>query len=165
MWSHCGSKKVDTDRPHNSTIQVTPSYTMSQCEHAQSRPFTLSPPFTNSAFGTAFHPLTTSTLVPQVPSPADFPYKYHRSYVLLSYRIPNRALKHIPMRAVLLLVHIFNAILCTHHFPTISKHTRVISVLKPGKDPAQPHPIDPLVSWTQLANCSRKSCLPGYYMK
>jgi len=33
--------------------------------------------------------------------------------------IPNRALKHLPMRAVLLLVQIFNAILSTHHFPTV----------------------------------------------
>ena len=29
--------------------------------------------------------------------------------------IPNRILKHLPMRAVLLLVQIFNAILRTHH--------------------------------------------------
>ena len=33
--------------------------------------------------------------------------------------IPNRALKHLPMRAVLLLVQIFNAILSTHHFPSL----------------------------------------------
>ena len=51
--------------------------------------------------------------------------------------IPNRALKHLPMRAVLLLVQIFNPILCTHHFPPVWKHARVISILKPGKDPAQ----------------------------
>ena len=31
--------------------------------------------------------------------------------------IPKRARKHFPMREVLLLVQIFNAILCTHHFP------------------------------------------------
>ena len=52
--------------------------------------------------------------------------------------ISNRALKHLPMRAVLLLVQIFNSILCTHHFPTAWKHSRVISILKPRKDPAQP---------------------------
>jgi hypothetical protein len=33
--------------------------------------------------------------------------------------IPNRALKHFPMRAVLLLVQIFNAILCIHHCPSV----------------------------------------------
>jgi hypothetical protein len=50
--------------------------------------------------------------------------------------IPNRALKHHPERAVTLLV--FNAVLQTHHFPTAWKHVRVISILKPGKDPALP---------------------------
>jgi hypothetical protein len=32
--------------------------------------------------------------------------------------IPNRALKHLPKRAVSLLVKIFNTVLCTHHFPS-----------------------------------------------
>ena len=58
--------------------------------------------------------------------------------------IPNRALKHLPMRAVLLLVQIFNAILCTPHFPPVWKHARVISILKPGKDPAQPSSYRPI---------------------
>ena len=58
--------------------------------------------------------------------------------------IPNRALKHLPMRAVLLLVQNFNAILCTHHFPPVWKHARVISILKPGKDPAQPSSYRPM---------------------
>jgi hypothetical protein len=49
-----------------------------------------------------------------------------------------RALKHLTQRAVSLLVLIFNAILLTHHFPTAWKHVRVISILKPGKDPALP---------------------------
>jgi len=58
--------------------------------------------------------------------------------------IPNRALKHLPQRAVSLLVLIFNAILITHHFPTVWKHTRVISILKPGKDPALPSSYRPI---------------------
>jgi hypothetical protein len=49
--------------------------------------------------------------------------------------IPNRALKHLPHRAVSLLAQVFNAVL-THHFPTVWKHARVISILKAGKDPA-----------------------------
>ena len=49
--------------------------------------------------------------------------------------IPNRALKHLPQRAVSLLVQIFNAVLLTH-FPSVWKHARVISTLKLGKDPA-----------------------------
>jgi hypothetical protein len=52
--------------------------------------------------------------------------------------IPNRAFKHLPQRAVSLLVQIFNMILLTHHFPTACKHARVISILKPWKDPALP---------------------------
>ena len=43
--------------------------------------------------------------------------------------IPNRALKHLPQRAVSLLVLIFNAVLLTHHFPTAWKHARLISIL------------------------------------
>jgi hypothetical protein len=50
--------------------------------------------------------------------------------------IPKRALKHLPQRAVNLLVLIFNTILVTHHYPTAWKHATVISILKPGKDPA-----------------------------
>jgi hypothetical protein len=50
--------------------------------------------------------------------------------------IPNRDLKHLPQRAVSLLVLIFNVILFTHHLLTAWKHAPVISILKPGKDPA-----------------------------
>jgi hypothetical protein len=66
--------------------------------------------------------------------------------------IPNRALKHLPQRAVSLLVLILNAIILTHHFPTAWKHARVISILKPGKVPAPPLSIGPLVFWTRLVN-------------
>ena len=52
-------------------------------------------------------------------------------------------MKHLPQRAVSLLVLIFNAIL-THHFPTAWKHARVISILKPGKDPALPSSYRPI---------------------
>jgi hypothetical protein len=36
--------------------------------------------------------------------------------------IPNRALKHLPQRAVSLLILIFYAILFTQHFPSVWKH-------------------------------------------
>jgi hypothetical protein len=52
--------------------------------------------------------------------------------------IPKRTLKHLPMGAVLLLVQIFNAVLRTHQFPPVWKYARVIYILKPGKDPAEP---------------------------
>ena len=58
--------------------------------------------------------------------------------------IPNRALKHLPQRAVSVLVRIFNAILLTNHFPTVWKHAQVISILKPGKDPALPSYYRPI---------------------
>ena len=58
--------------------------------------------------------------------------------------IPNRALKHLPQRAVSLLVRIFNVALRTHHFPAVWKHARVISILKPGKDPALNSPHRPI---------------------
>jgi hypothetical protein len=50
--------------------------------------------------------------------------------------IPNRALKHFPQRAVSLLAQIFSVVLRTHYFPQEWKQARVISILKPGKDPA-----------------------------
>jgi len=43
-----------------------------------------------------------------------------------------------------LLVQIFNAILLTYHFPFLWKHARVISVLKPRKDPALPSSYLPI---------------------
>ena len=58
--------------------------------------------------------------------------------------IPNRVLKHLPQRAVSLLVQIFNAVLLTHHFPSVWKHARVISILKLGKDPALPSSYRPI---------------------
>jgi hypothetical protein len=58
--------------------------------------------------------------------------------------IPNRALKNLPRRAVSLLVQIFNAVLLTHHFPTVWKQAMVISILKRGKDPALPSSYRPI---------------------
>ena len=58
--------------------------------------------------------------------------------------IPNRALKHLPQRSVSLLVQIVNAVFHTHHFPSMWKHVRVISILKQGKDPALPSSYRPI---------------------
>ena len=79
--------------------------------------------------------------------------------------IPNRTLKHLPHRAVSLLVLIFNAILLTHHFPTAWKHARVISILKPGRIQLCQRPIGPLVFWTRLVNYLKRSYWLGSYMK
>ena len=58
--------------------------------------------------------------------------------------IPNRALKLLPQRAVSLLVRIFYAILLAHRFPSLGKHARMTSILKPGKDPALPSSYRPI---------------------
>ena len=63
------------------------------------------------------------------------------------------------MRAVLLLVQIFNAILCTHHVPPVRKHARVISILKPGKDPAQPSSHRPISQLDTIGKLFEKSLL------
>jgi hypothetical protein len=57
--------------------------------------------------------------------------------------IPNRALKHLPQRMILLLVARFNVILRTQYFPPVWKHDPVI-FLKPGKDPALPSSYRPI---------------------
>jgi hypothetical protein len=58
--------------------------------------------------------------------------------------LQNRALKHLPQRAISLLVAIFNAALLAHCFPPVWKHARVISILKPGKDPSLPSSYRPI---------------------
>jgi len=66
--------------------------------------------------------------------------------------IPNRALNHLPQRAVSFLAQIFDAVLLTRHFPSIWKHARVISILKPGKDPALPSFYRPISLLDTLVN-------------
>jgi hypothetical protein len=58
--------------------------------------------------------------------------------------ITNRALRHLPLRAISLLVTLFNAILTIQYFPAEWKHARVFSILKPGKDPALPSSYRPI---------------------
>jgi hypothetical protein len=74
--------------------------------------------------------------------------------------MPNRALKHLPQRAVSLLALIFNAVL-TSHFPTAWKHARVLSILKPGKDPALPSSYLPISLLETMAKLFGKILLAG----
>jgi hypothetical protein len=67
--------------------------------------------------------------------------------------VPNRALKHLPKRTVSILARIINAVIRTHYFPQTWKDARVISILKPGKDPGLPSsywPISYLVKTGKL---------------
>jgi hypothetical protein len=57
---------------------------------------------------------------------------------------PNRALKHLPLSIVSLLVVLFNAILQPQYFPVAWKQARVFSILKPEKDPALPSSYRPI---------------------
>ena len=66
--------------------------------------------------------------------------------------VPSRALKHLQQRAVSVLALIFNAILLTHHFLTAWKHARVISIPKPGKDPALPSSYRPNIFLDKIGN-------------
>jgi hypothetical protein len=66
--------------------------------------------------------------------------------------IPNRALKHLPQRVILLLVAVSNAIFRTQYLPSAWKHVRVISILKPGKDTAQPASCRPISLLDTIGN-------------
>jgi hypothetical protein len=52
--------------------------------------------------------------------------------------VPNRVLRHPPMRAITFLTKVCNAVLRRQYFPPAWKHARVVSTLKLGKDPTLP---------------------------
>ena len=58
--------------------------------------------------------------------------------------IPNRDLRHTPLSAISLLVVLFTEILRTQYFPAAWKHSRLLSILKPGKDQALPLSYRPI---------------------
>jgi hypothetical protein len=74
-------------------------------------------------------------------------------------------LKHLPQRAVSLLVKIFNSILLTHHYHTMWKHARVISILKPGKNPALPSSYRPISLLDTIGKILERSYYVGSSMK
>ena len=71
----------------------------------------------------------------------------------------NRALKHLPKRAVSFLAHILNAVFRIHHFPQTWKHARMISILNPGKDPALPSSYRPISLWDTIGKLFEKILL------
>jgi hypothetical protein len=60
------------------------------------------------------------------------------------YGIPNRVLRHLPKREITVLTKVLNAVLRRQYFPSPWKHARVVSILKPGKDPALPSSYRPI---------------------
>jgi hypothetical protein len=52
--------------------------------------------------------------------------------------VPNRVLRRLPKRAITFLTKVFNAVLRRQYFPPVWKHTRVLPILKSGKNPTQP---------------------------
>jgi hypothetical protein len=56
----------------------------------------------------------------------------------------NRALTHLPKREITFLMKLFNAVLRRQYFPPAWKHARVISILKPEKDPTLPSSYRPI---------------------
>jgi hypothetical protein len=49
--------------------------------------------------------------------------------------VPYRALEHLPKRAITFLTELFNAVLQRLYISSAWKHARVVSILKPGKEP------------------------------
>ena len=70
--------------------------------------------------------------------------------------ILNRALKHLPQRAISLLVAIFNAAFLAQYFPPVWKHAHIISILKPGKDQALPSSYRPISLLDTIGNLFEK---------
>jgi hypothetical protein len=58
--------------------------------------------------------------------------------------IPNRALKHLPLSVVSIIVVLFKAIFRTQYFPSAWKHARLFSILKPAKDSELPSSYRPI---------------------
>jgi hypothetical protein len=58
--------------------------------------------------------------------------------------ISNRVVRHQPKRAISFLAKVFIAVLRRQYFPSAWKHARVVSVLKPGKDPTLPSSYRPI---------------------
>jgi hypothetical protein len=60
------------------------------------------------------------------------------------YSVPNRALRNLPKRAITFIKKLFNAIRFRQCFPPTWNHVRVISILKPGKEPTLPFSYRPI---------------------
>ena len=57
---------------------------------------------------------------------------------------PVPVLPMLPRKAVTFLTKVFNGVLKWQHYPAVWKHARMISLLKPGKDPVLPLSYRPI---------------------
>jgi hypothetical protein len=73
--------------------------------------------------------------------------------------VPNRALRHLPKRAITFLMKLFNAVLRRQYIPPAWKHVRVVSILKPGKDPTLPSSYRPISLFDTVAKLFEKILL------
>jgi hypothetical protein len=73
--------------------------------------------------------------------------------------IPNRALKHLPKRAIPFLTKVFIAVLSRQYFPPAWKHGHVVSILKPGKDPTLPSSYRPISLLDTIGKLFEKTLL------
>ena len=58
--------------------------------------------------------------------------------------MPNTALRLLHDRALTFLTVVFNAVLRLQYYPSVWEYARVISILKPGKDPTLPSSYRPI---------------------
>ncbi|PNF15438.1 hypothetical protein B7P43_G18173, partial [Cryptotermes secundus] len=58
--------------------------------------------------------------------------------------IPNECLRHLPRRPLVHLTHLFNHCFRLSHFPNTGKEAKVITLLKPGKDPKFSQNVRPI---------------------
>jgi hypothetical protein len=73
--------------------------------------------------------------------------------------IPNRVLRHLTKRTITFLTKVFNAVLRLQYFPSALKHARVVSIVKPGKDPALPSSYGPISLLDTVGNLFEKILL------
>jgi hypothetical protein len=75
--------------------------------------------------------------------------------------IPNWVLRHVSKRTITFLTKVFTAVLRRQYFPLAWKHARVVSTVKPGKDPMLPFSNRPINLLGIVRNLFEKIQLTG----
>lgn len=74
-------------------------------------------------------------------------------------RISNRAIKHLPQKAIVFLTTIINGILRTQYFPRLWKTAEVLMIPKPNKDPTFPQNYRPISLLPALSKIAERVIL------